>query len=722
MDRFKNFRDLEHSRRDERGGLRRFRASGKALFDEAGKFAGYRGTTVDITDQVEAEKQAEETKERLFNAMEAMAEGVVFWDADDRIIAFNHHYFEIHSFIADVIVPGTSFIETLEARTKLPDSDIDDLSKKEWFEKIMEARRKDKFVIQDVWIDGKMYLVRRLNNDDGTAITFMTDVTGIRQTEAELKQIRDELEVRVEARTKELEDRMEDLDRAHGDLVKGEERFKMIAETASDWFWETDANHCYTYISPHFFELVPQEETYLGDRVGDLSPKILRGESNPEVDELLAKLDTHEKLVNFERSLIGANGDEVFYLSSAKPIFDEAGIFVGYRGASSNITGRKRMEDELRQREQQLREIFDKSPIGVGISEASNGNIVFANPGLVEIFNFKSFEDVVGTNSADYWFNEEDRNALMTTYWDTGHIPLTEARMQSHNREMFWVLVSWESFNVPDKEQIIFWLYDIDELKQAQADLEKAKERSDLHWAEAETANRTKSEFLANMSYELRTPLNAIIGFADALNHNIFGDIPDSRQSDAVGHIKESGEHLLSLISDILDVSAIETGAMELSEEILEMPIIITAAIRMVEQRARSNDVEIITNIKMKKLKFSADSRRIKQILVNLLTNAVKFTPSGGIITLEATMQYDRRFLISVSDTGVGMAAEEIDKAMIRFGQVGREDRSDQEGTGLGLPLTRDLIELHGGEMEISSTPGVGTTVRALFPSDRVLF
>jgi two-component system cell cycle sensor histidine kinase PleC len=161
---------------------------------------------------------------------------------------------------------------------------------------------------------------------------------------------------------------------------------------------------------------------------------------------------------------------------------------------------------------------------------------------------------------------------------------------------------------------------------------------------------------------------------------------------------------------------------MELSESNLEIPLIITSAIRMVEQRARDNDIEIINKVNIGSSKFRADDRRIKQILVNLLTNAVKFTPSGGSVTLEANVQRDGRFLLSVSDTGVGMGIEEIETAMQRFGQVDREDRSDQEGTGLGLPLTRDLIELHGGEMIIFSTPNVGTTVKAIFPAERIIY
>ena len=721
MDRHESFRDLDHVRHGADGETKHFRATGKPLFDEAGKFKGYRGTTVDITDDVKARELAEAAQERLFNAIEIMAEGVVFWEADDRLIACNQSYREIYSEIADLLVPGVDFRRILEARVERVNFDLGGLTKEAWIKKTIAEGALQKFIIEDIRIGEKLYLVRRQRLDDGSAIAFLTDVTGIRHTEAELKQIQDELEERVEERTRELQNQMAQLDRAHSEVVKGEERFRMIAETASDWFWETDKNHRYTYVSPHFFELVSMKINPLGERVGAMSRKTPSSPSDPSAEAFIKALDTHEEIVKFERQLIDDAGNELTYLSNAKPIHNQNGDFIGYRGASSDITERKRMEVELREREQQLSEIFNKSPIGVGITDIKTGKIIFANPRLVEINNLDSADEIIGESGAEFWASTEDRDDVVSKIQKNGQIELREVLFKSKKRDPYWGMGSWERMQSAKDDQILFWIYDINELKIAQSELEQAKERSDLHWAEAETANRTKSEFLANMSHELRTPLNAIIGFADALNHEIFGEIDDERQSDAVGHIKESGEHLLNLISDILDVSAIETGAMELAEATLEIPLVITAALRMVEQRARENEIEIVNQVDVGQSKFRGDERRIKQILVNLLSNAVKFTPNEGKITVEARQDRDGRFLMSISDTGVGMAELEIETALTRFGQVGREARSDQEGTGLGLPLTRDLIELHGGEMEIISTPAEGTTVKAYFPADRIV-
>ncbi len=720
FDRHKTFRDLMHSRVSSDGKQLHFRTTGKPLFGEHGEFKGYRGTTVDFTAEIETKKLAEEAEARLVNAMEVLSEGIVFWDADDRLIACNQYYRKIFHHISDILVPGVSYKETLLARAKVQDENSTDVSNLKEVNLILETRKDKKIVIFEMQIESRWYLVRRQHFDDGTTIAFLGDITEKRQTEAELKYIQDELEERVEERTNELQNQMNVLDQARAELVKSEERFRMIAETASDWFWETDDTLQYTYVSPHFFELLSKRKNPIGDSVGAMNPKSKDQPDFSENDKFYQKLLAHEEVYKIERKLVDDDGREVFYQSSAKPLFDNKGAFTGYRGTSTDITERKHMENELREREQQLSEIFDRSPIGIGITDIETSEIIFANPRLVELLGFETVDELLGSNAVELWADRSYREEAMVTFEKDGHVEMYEAKFRSKNRDEFWGLATWRKYQASGQSYILFWIYDIDELKTAQTELEQSKLLSDQHLAYAEAANSSKSEFLANMSHELRTPLNAIIGFADALNHNIFGDLPDSRQSDAVGHIKESGEHLLGLISDILDVSAIETGAMELAESSLDITEISKAAVRMVEQRARLNEIDILVQIPAGLPKLFADDRRLKQIMVNLLSNAVKFTPKNGTVSLDAKVNNDERFIISISDTGAGMSQQDIETALTRFGQVSRDTRSDQEGTGLGLPLTRDLIELHGGIMEISSTPNLGTTVSAIFPSERL--
>ncbi|MDP6428736.1 MAG: ATP-binding protein [Rhodospirillales bacterium] len=237
----------------------------------------------------------------------------------------------------------------------------------------------------------------------------------------------------------------------------------------------------------------------------------------------------------------------------------------------------------------------------------------------------------------------------------------------------------------------------------------------------AESSNKAKSEFLANMSHELRTPLNAIIGYSEALEGGIFGPIANEKQSGYLNIIHSSGNHLLSIINDILDLSAIESGKVELRETEISLDSVAAYSTQILQTRANKKAVRVSNKVDENLPKIRADELRIKQVLVNILSNAVKFTPEGGKVTLEAQLEGDGSLAVSVTDTGVGMDEDGLAKAMEKFGQVENEMTSDEPGTGLGLPLTRGLMELHGGSLEIQSALGNGTTVKLRFPMERVL-
>jgi signal transduction histidine kinase/HAMP domain-containing protein/predicted transcriptional regulator with HTH domain len=229
-----------------------------------------------------------------------------------------------------------------------------------------------------------------------------------------------------------------------------------------------------------------------------------------------------------------------------------------------------------------------------------------------------------------------------------------------------------------------------------------------------EVANKHKSEFLANMSHELRTPLNAIIGFSEVLLERMFGEL-NEKQDDYLKDIHSSGRHLLTLINDILDLSKIEAGRMELEPSTFDLASALSNAMTLVRERAQRHGITLEQQVDPQLGEVTADERKFKQILVNLLSNAVKFTPDGGRIDVNARREEDN-VLIAVHDTGIGIAAQDQAAVFEEFRQVGRDYTNKQEGTGLGLTLTKKFVELHGGRIWLDSEPGKGSTFTFTIP------
>ncbi len=230
----------------------------------------------------------------------------------------------------------------------------------------------------------------------------------------------------------------------------------------------------------------------------------------------------------------------------------------------------------------------------------------------------------------------------------------------------------------------------------------------------AEEKSKLKSEFLANMSHELRTPLNAIIGFSNILNREMFGSLGDPRYKQFAGDILFSGQHLLSLINDILDLSKIEAGKMELSVDAVKLDVVIAQSIRMLEMRAKTAELRLIYQSHSLP-QVMADSRAIKQVIINLMTNAIKFTPKGGVVQIQ-TEARAQDVVIHISDSGIGISEDDIERLGQPFEQINNKERKGQEGTGLGLSLSKSIVELHGGQFKITSVLGCGTTISFTVP------
>jgi PAS domain S-box-containing protein len=439
-----------------------------------------------------------------------------------------------------------------------------------------------------------------------------------------------------------------------------------------------------------------------------------RGEYGPGITEEEVERRTEVLLTNLQARMERVRPDGTV-LENRNRRLPNGGYVMVY----TDITETKRIEAALRQSEQRYALALSGANEGIWEwgDEVEGG--VYVSRRLREIVGLEGGEAIV---PMDVWLarihpediddmRERMREHLRgnTDYYDH------EYRMRGDDGNYRWV--HSRGLGMRDETGHVYRmagsLSDVTERKLAEQELRRAKET-------AEMANRTKGDFLATMSHELRTPLNAIIGFSELILQKVFGPIGHENYHDYIQNIHESGNHLLTIINDILDVSKAEAGMIDLYEEEVDLREVIASGLRLIGPRARENNVDLQTDYAEPLSLVTADARRLKQILINLLSNAVKFTPSGGSVTVEAWARPGAGAGFRVVDTGIGIAGDDLARMLEPFTQAESGLSRKHEGTGLGLPLCRALIEVHGGELILESELGAGTAITVALPENRI--
>jgi PAS domain S-box-containing protein len=373
----------------------------------------------------------------------------------------------------------------------------------------------------------------------------------------------------------------------------------------------------------------------------------------------------------------------------------------------------------LAEAERDYRGLFDNLPDGIYRSSPS-GQLLRANSALVRLCGYRDEGELlaaISSNTGNWYIDPQrpvefrrllERDGIVTNF-------VSEIR-RHHTDERIWILENATLVHSDDGAPLFCegTVRDITDLRKAEEELRIAKDQ-------AEEASRAKSQILANMSHELRTPLNAILGFAECLRDQLFGPLGSERYRSYAADIHSSGEHLLNLINEILDLAKIEAGRFELDEDPVDVVALLDDCRRLVRDRSDRAGLKLSFTPPRAPIRLRGDRIRLKQVVLNLLSNAIKFTPAPGQITMVLERSAGTGLVIAITDTGIGMHSDEIPVALEPFRQIGGTLNRHQDGTGLGLPLAKSLVEMHGGRLDIVSAPGEGTTVRVTLPETRLI-
>jgi signal transduction histidine kinase len=638
-------------------------------------------TFTDITALSDRERALENQGALLTATLANMDQGMMVLDADLNIRTWNERVVELLTLPAALMQVGRPVVDLVRHIGRQSGRSPETLEER-IAERLAEYRDGTPRVMADLGRSGKILERRSRPMPDGGVVVTFTDITALAERERALE----EKGTHLAATLASMDQGMLVLS-PDGRIQTWNERVVELLNLAPDFL-------------------------HIGMPTVDfVRALVVRRGGDPAAVERDIATFMAEFRTGDSRSFDGAELGGRVVERHSRPMPD-GGLVVTY----SDVTERKRREDVIAENSALLSATLDNMDQGLIVIDARHRATLWNNR-LIEMFDLPP--DVMRVGRP---FEE-----ILRYFIESAGTPPDQvaARLAERLAELTGEPVPLLDRHRPDGRVIerrrrvmpfggsVITYGDVTARKRGEVALQRAKE-------EAEIASRSKTEFLANMSHELRTPLNAIIGFSDILVRQLFGPIGSARYNEYARDIHDSGQHLLNLINDVLDIAKIEVNKVELAEEPIDVPGVVESCVRLMRDRAIAAGVAIEVEMPERLPDLYADDRRLKQILLNLVSNAVKFTPSGGKVEIRVE-QDETGFRFIVADTGIGIAAADLKTALTPFGQIDSSLSRRHEGTGLGLPLARSMAELHGGRLEIDSKPGAGTTVTVTLPTSRGL-
>jgi PAS domain S-box-containing protein len=633
----------------------------------------------------------------LQDAVNAMSDGFILYDRNDRLVLCNQRFRELRNRDPVTYEPGISFEEILHYSIRSGE--------------IVLPKGED----VEAWIRARMAL------HNGASGVIMRE-TGGRILRISERRTSDGGIVGIHADITELK-------RAQAEVEAAQTRMADWAGASNDWFWETDADHRFTLISEGVEKATGiSPATLIGRRIDS-------GRIGGDTPHWQNHLETLAARAPFRDVVVGGktqDGRRYYVMVSGRPFHDAEGKFAGYRGTGRDVTGQIEAEHALERQTEIFSTLIENLPVGVTLVDRDRRFVAFNRP-FLDVYQLEPdmlrigdpFEKFIRYHAQRGEYGPGDIDDLMRPVVERALDPQPH---QFERKRPGGQVVEIRRVPLPGGGFVTTYI-DVSVARQREFDLEDTRARlekqaheldearieAERARAAADAANRAKSLFLANMSHELRTPLNAILGFSEVTREAMMGPL-DARYRDYASEIHASGQYLLRLINDVLDTSKIEVDRMELHEELVDLTDVVAECQRLLRDRAEDGRLSLTAELPPGLPRLVADRLRIKQILLNLLSNAMKFTPAGGHVAVSASLPEGGGIMIAIADTGIGMRPEDIPVALEPFRQIENPMTRHYEGTGLGLPLAKALVELHGGRLTIESVTGRGTTVQVWLP------